>query len=195
MQKGAWLRAFCDVLQRSVERGSNGLEAGQLTAVIACVSGRPSEIEKTIAFGLVARVAARSVGTTEECRAILRLIQSEWYGTSLRDDVQPLIPPLVVRATQVIEQSPRATIGEVAAALNVSRSWLSRAFRSQAGRSFRDVATECRVRIAHRCLAAGMPVKVVSYQLGYSHCADFSRWFRTTVGVAPKAWARTYENH
>ena len=82
----------------------------------------------------------------------------------------------------------------VATALGVSRWRLSRAF-SAADISFRSAIKEARMHSAVERLAAeSTPIKIIALEVGYAHCSDFSREFRSRYGTTPSVYRQQYAN-
>jgi AraC-like DNA-binding protein len=76
-----------------------------------------------------------------------------------------------------------------AAAGNVNRFWLVRAFTAQEGVPPHAFQIGLRIARARVLLSAGMPVTRVSAELGFADQSHFGRHFRQVIGVSPAAFA------
>lgn len=77
-----------------------------------------------------------------------------------------------------------ARIEQVCAALHVSRPTLYRHLK-QEGSSFTDLLVEVRKELAYRQIRQGLPVAIVSEQLGFKDVSTFHRAFRRWFGKPP----------
>lgn len=84
----------------------------------------------------------------------------------------------------------RIDIGEISAAFHVSRSYLSRQFRTRTGKSILDYANELKVREAKILLDKGQSVIQVAEAIGCSGLPSFSKVFRKYAGMSPFQYVR-----
>lgn len=96
-------------------------------------------------------------------------------------------------AMQYIRQNYREplTVRNVADALCISESYLSKLFKRKSGRPFLDVLTQVRMQEAIRLLKT-TPMKVyeIADALGYRDAEYFSNLFRKFTGVNPSEYRR-----
>lgn len=83
------------------------------------------------------------------------------------------------------------TPAEVAAECKLSPTHLRRLFKRATGESLQDYIKEVRINRAKTMLSdAEMPLKVVSYRLGFNHCSAFSFAFQQVTGETPGQFRR-----
>lgn len=84
--------------------------------------------------------------------------------------------------------------GEVAAECGMSPTHLRRLFKRATGQSLQDYIKGVRIDRAKSLLSeANMPLKVVSYRLGFNHCSAFSFAFQQATGETPGQYRRRRE--
>ncbi len=82
----------------------------------------------------------------------------------------------------------------VARNLNVSKSYLSRIFSQDCGKSFTEYVADYRVEQAKILLAQGVPIKEVAERVGIGNQSYFFRVFKSYTGTTPHAWERKSKN-
>ena len=93
----------------------------------------------------------------------------------------------VERILQTIESASAYDLTQLARIAGLSNSRLSHLFKQETGLDLRSFLTHYRLEKAAELLQdAGMPVKEVSYIVGYRHSASFARAFHRKFGCAPK---------
>lgn len=70
---------------------------------------------------------------------------------------------------------------------------MQRLFQRELGTDFDSWRRQVRITKAIELLTAGLSVKEVSYQVGYSQPSAFIETFRRTIGLTPKAWMKSLE--
>ena len=86
-----------------------------------------------------------------------------------------------------IESDLSRDISELARMVNLSPSRLSHLFKQGTHRSLRGYLTRRRLETAATLLLQSeTSVKEVSYSVGYSHSASFTRAFRKSFGTSPR---------
>lgn len=103
---------------------------------------------------------------------------------------------LVARFTALLETEFRsgAGVGDMAAALGVTPTHLTRCCRAACGRSAIDLLQDRRIFEARRLLAeTDLPVGRVGESLGFTSAAYFTRAFQHMTGVTPSAFRRAQE--
>ena len=79
--------------------------------------------------------------------------------------------------------------GDIASAVEVSESHLSRVFSTWTGGTFGDYVRGERMRRAETLLRdRAVPVKQVAVQCGYPDDSYFGKVFRAAHGISPGAW-------
>ncbi|WP_137046348.1 AraC family transcriptional regulator [Pseudolabrys sp. FHR47] len=118
----------------------------------------------------------------QSVRAFLRTRAPEARGW-----LSGLLHPKIGRALQAIHRNPgdNWTVATLAAQANMSRAPFSRVFFDCVGQTPMHFVTEWRMCIAVRRLGAGVPIGLVSEELGYASPVTFSRTFRRVMGVSP----------
>ncbi len=97
----------------------------------------------------------------------------------------------VERACQMIH-SDYATISvqDVARALHLNRSYLSRIFKESTGISIQSYLTNTRLQAARSLILQDYTVSQASAMVGYSDIASFSRAFKNYYKISPKQYLR-----
>ena len=91
---------------------------------------------------------------------------------------------------KILERLPSGRPGqaEIAAELNMSLRNLQRKLQAE-GTSFRDLLEEIRKDLAIRFIRDSQrPIGAISYSLGYSEPANFTRSFRGWTGISPRRY-------
>jgi transcriptional regulator GlxA family with amidase domain len=78
-------------------------------------------------------------------------------------------------------------LDELAAACNLSRRQMQRAFRAWLACTPRAFLQEERLQAAHGLLGSATSVKEVAYALGFAQESQFSRDFKARFGISPSA--------
>lgn len=114
------------------------------------------------------------------------------HADETRGWLRGLLHPQVSRALQAIHHAPEKdwTVALLAAEAGMSRTPFAREFCACLGQTPIHYLTEWRMHIAVRRLAAGVPVGIVSEQLGYASPISFARTFKRVVGVNPGNFRR-----
>ncbi len=87
---------------------------------------------------------------------------------------------------EAIEADPSLAIQDLAAMVNLSGSRLSHLFKATTGFSLQTFLSNCRLQISADLLqSTEMPIKEVSYSVGYRHAPSFVRAFRRKFGSSP----------
>ena len=101
---------------------------------------------------------------------------------------------LVARYTKLMEREFRtgSGVGEIAAALGVTSTHLTRCCRHACGRSAIELLQDRRIFEARRLLSeTDMAVGRIGESLGFASAAYFTRAFQNLTGVSPTAFRRT----
>jgi AraC-like DNA-binding protein len=105
----------------------------------------------------------------------------------------PQTPQLVIDAAALIERRFREPLGlgEIADALAVSPSHLTRLVRRATGRSVGDWVRDRRIEEARRLLRqSDAPVEAIAREVGYSDVTHFRRQFRRAHNTTPARWRK-----
>ena len=87
---------------------------------------------------------------------------------------------------QAIEADPFSEVQELARLVNLSSSRLSHLFKATVGVSLQSFLSNLRLERAAELLeSTDMPIKEISYQVGYRHAPSFVRAFRKKIGSSP----------
>lgn len=105
--------------------------------------------------------------------------------------LQQSMPPEIRRATEAIEArlSQNIHVSDLAEIVNISERTLRRRFQAHFGHSVAEEIRIRRMRRAARLLAqAEWTVAEVGYQVGIEDPGQFTRTFKATMGISPKAF-------
>ncbi len=91
----------------------------------------------------------------------------------------------------LINYMKNITLGEVASAVGLNATYLSRKFKEETGIGFIDYLNQVRIGKAKELLEEGsMPICEVAILSGYSNDTYFSRIFKGMEGISPKQYQR-----
>jgi AraC family transcriptional regulator, arabinose operon regulatory protein len=92
----------------------------------------------------------------------------------------------VQKVIQAIATDPSYTIPDLARMVNLSSSRLAHLFKIVVGSNLQTVLSDARLeRAATMLQATEMPVKEISYSVGYRHSPSFVRAFRKKFRYSP----------
>lgn len=115
----------------------------------------------------------------------------EVVETAIRQNLRP-VPgiDLCARAVALLEHRPTRPIGEIAAELNLSHSYLDRRFTQIVGLSPRTLARILRMRalLAALDVNAGIDWAQAAFELGWFDQSHLIRDFKRHTGVTPSAY-------
>jgi AraC family transcriptional regulator len=87
------------------------------------------------------------------------------------------------------------TVSDIAKQCGISRSHLSRLFKATTGTSIYDYIVDVRLKKAKAYLVdTDLPLKDISYRLGFSQAASFSQAFRKMVGQSPRTYRQLFRS-
>ena len=96
----------------------------------------------------------------------------------------------VEKVLRAIEEDPFRGVQELASLVSLSTSRLSHLFKATTGVSLQTFLSDMRLQRAAELLqSTDMPVKEISYQVGYRHAPSFVRAFRNRGGSTPHGTA------
>lgn len=109
------------------------------------------------------------------------------HADDARGWLRGLLHPQISRALQAVHHAPERdwTVALLAAEAGMSRTPFAREFCACLDQTPIHYLTEWRMHIASQRLASGLPVNIVSDQLGYASPISFARTFKRIVGVNP----------
>ncbi|MFC4601571.1 response regulator transcription factor [Cohnella hongkongensis] len=123
--------------------------------------------------------------TEEQFSQLFMLEMNEWLGSVIPEHSEYGIVALAKSVIQSRFSEP-LNIGEVAAAVYVSPSHLSRLFRARTNTTFLEYLTNVRVEEAKKRLTdPRAKVYDIAVQVGYSDWKHFSRVFKEATGCHP----------
>jgi AraC family transcriptional regulator, arabinose operon regulatory protein len=97
----------------------------------------------------------------------------------------------IQKVVQVLNETPSRSLPELAHCCQMSTSRLSHLFKDEIGVNLKNYKIECRLQVASSMLAlTSMPIKEISYSVGYCHSSSFVRAFRTHFGLSPACYRR-----
>lgn len=86
----------------------------------------------------------------------------------------------------------KATLPAAAEQVFLSPKYLSRYFKEETGRSFRDYKMELKLKEAKKLLdGSGLSIGAVSERLGYRNAESFSRIFKKREGLSPSEFRKS----
>lgn len=117
------------------------------------------------------------------------------FPVHIRDEEQRSYHYLVHRAQDYIyaHMHDEIRVSEIADALHVSPSYLSRSFSRATGKTLKEFLTEEKVYRARNLLInSDVDIASISRYLGFSSQSHFTRVFREQTGVTPAAFRQRY---
>ena len=91
------------------------------------------------------------------------------------------------RVLDLIEANPASSVRELAELVSLSPAHLQRLFKRRLRVNIRDLLVEQRLQSAARLLTSSdLPIKEISYRVGYGHHSSFVRAFQRRFSLAPK---------
>jgi AraC family transcriptional regulator len=112
------------------------------------------------------------------------------------DDHGGLSPARLRRVREFVESAMEEgpTISAIAEDLGISSSHLRRLFKNATGQTLHDYVDEARIAHAQDLLAnTRIPLKVISFKVGFSHASAFSAAFRRATGESPREYRERFE--
>ncbi len=141
--------------------------------------------------GFASEVLAESLGTSMAVD-IGRHFGMQWRADDVDEKAKGGLSPARLRQIRDYiasfeEGSPK--LSGVAAQCGVSVAHLRRMYKSSTGRTLHNFIEETRVSRAKALLLdTNLPLKVISYKLGFCHPSAFSFAFKKTAGESPRAF-------
>ena len=103
----------------------------------------------------------------------------------------PSLRPNTIKRFLEKNRGKKVTLEDAAGFVFLSPKYLSRYFKNETGRGFRDYKMELRMKEAKKLLAgSGASVTAISEKLGYSNVESFSRIFRKYEGLPPSEFRK-----
>ncbi len=180
------------------ERPKNRVLAGERAAGLTAVARRlVTEFERVDAPGTIF-VARERLGLVDNFR--IEAAFMAWLGAyveTMLAEGEPAAAPgerdaRVAKALQLIEDHrmrDKFSETELARRCGLSVNQLGRLFRKEQGMSPFQYYESRRLELARHALAeSSLPVKEVSFELGFSSPPHFSNWFGEHAGESPRAW-------
>jgi AraC-like DNA-binding protein len=116
-------------------------------------------------------------------REVHSLLRCQIHSAELQS---PSADSRIAKILRAIEEDPFCEVEELASLVNLSRSRLSHLFKATTGVSLQTLLSDLRLEKAAELLqSTDMPIKEISYQVGYRHAPSFVRAFRNKVGSSP----------
>lgn len=81
-------------------------------------------------------------------------------------------------------------VERIAAQMNLDRRYLSRIFKEKTGKTVQEYLISVRMEEAKRCLSRGLSVTETASRCGYEDVCNFSKMFKSRVGISPAGWAK-----
>ena len=133
----------------------------------------------------------------EECSARLQLLINRLirlHGDPETLQVRQSQHKAVEAAQRLIEQQIDSSfdVADIAQAVGLERSYLSRLFRAQTGITLRDAIAEARLRRAETLLDdQHLSIQAVAEMSGFKQYFSFHRFFKRHHGTSPSEWRKT----
>ncbi|MFV0504294.1 MAG: response regulator [Lachnospirales bacterium] len=87
------------------------------------------------------------------------------------------------------------SIDDICTKFSISRSYISKIFRSTINKNFKQYVTEKRIGLAIELLkTTNFTIQEISEKVGYDDYFYFSKKFKDEVGIPPKKFRRNYED-
>lgn len=169
-----------------------------LPALVTLRTDRVAGIEQTLSllFAETERVRCGQKLLADRLFEILLLQMLRWMlddpgqSSVRRGLLGGLSHPKLARALTRLHESPGDswTLDAMAKAAGMSRSAFATEFKHTLGITPGEYLLGWRVSVAQTLLRQGVPVNVISDDVGYTSPAAFSRAFTQLVGVSPRRW-------
>ena len=169
-----------------------------LPALVTLRTERVAGIEQTLSllFAETERVRCGQRLLADRLFEVLLLQMLRW----MLDDPQDvglrhgllagLSHPKLARALTRLHERPGDawTLDAMASAAGMSRSAFANEFKRTLGVTPGEYLLQWRVSVAQTLMRRGVPINVVSDDVGYASAAAFSRAFSQRVGASPRKW-------
>lgn len=174
-----------------------GMGAGELFRQLGLPPGGFARIdalpEVQLVFNELIRDGARGDDTSAElCVALLRLLVLRIAANRIDDSAEGAEPYVTYRrcVAYIDQHAGRLTSQQQAAEeCGVSPAYLSRLFKRHGRQTAYQYLTRLRMNLAaERLNDSSDPVKEIAEELGYTDPFHFSRTFKATFGVSPRAF-------
>lgn len=122
----------------------------------------------------------------EQFCQIMRTLVDQTLSITARG--QRTIDQLVAQIDRYIQDNycSRITLGDIAAAVHMNRSYLSRIYKERTGENIFDVINAKRLKKARQLIAStDLLVGQIARQVGFEDPAYFSRFFKRQTGMSP----------
>ena len=135
-------------------------------------------------------------GTEDEInRSLMELLflyLAKYAKTLGEDSSSRFEDVLVMAARRYIDRTYQtATLGELAATLHETDSFVSRLIKAKTGKTFKELLQEKRLKAACALLRqTDLPVSDIAAAVGYENSSFFHRLFRERVGYSPADYRR-----
>lgn len=84
----------------------------------------------------------------------------------------------------------KITVADIARTYSFERTYLYKLFKVRYGIGIKEFIIDERIKNAKRFLAEGISVSECAHMVGYTDEFNFSRAFKSRVGVAPREWSK-----
>ena len=122
-----------------------------------------------------------------------RSVSANAVVTSLRDSDNPLLEQVITYIHG--HYGERLSLRDTARHFFVSPSTIEHLFTQKLGGSFYRYVTKRRIIEAQNQITAGVPIKTVFYNCGYTDYSNFYKAFTKEVGVSPSQYRRQGRGH
>ncbi|WPP01803.1 AraC family transcriptional regulator [Pseudomonas sp. HR96] len=125
----------------------------------------------------------------------LQAAAREYFQQLLRrltPSAQPPVQDKLLRAAELIRQRclQPLPLEEIGAAVQLSPSYLIRAFKAQYGLTPHGYLIDCRLQLAREALRRGEPIAAVAAQAGFADQAHLQRQFKRALAATPGQYRR-----
>jgi two-component system response regulator YesN len=103
---------------------------------------------------------------------------------------------ITMKVLKIIESSYKEelTLEETAKSVNVTPQYLSKLFKEDTGKSFKESIIELRINEAKNLLkVSDLNIRKIAYEIGYNDPNYFIRIFKKNTGLTPKEYQRVIE--
>ena len=119
----------------------------------------------------------------------------EAYAQYTLEGPDEKVRELTQKACSFIRKNYKSPISltDVAEAVDVNPSYLSRVFKSDMGKTVVEYVNETRVEGAKNMMKEGVPLKEIAIQLGFSSTSYFMTVFKQITGKTPTQYKKTFK--
>lgn len=138
---------------------------------------------------IFARLQVEDIENGELVGLAVHTILSEMLIAQARNDVPDDNPVALAQSYVISHYGEQITVDDIARAVAVSQSYLTRLFRQQMGTSPHDYLLRYRITKAKQLLMeTDLPIGAIAQRVGFPTASNFSYQFSKITGTTPRAY-------